>query len=75
MSTPQNGVAAYSQSQVSGWFPAAFPAVFVFLSVLLWWVVPNCKGFPLTTLSLASSQLLMRTPLVQLARHCWVTHT
>ena len=41
MSTPQNGAAAYSQSHVSfifpAWFPVAFPADFVFLSVLLLW--------------------------------------
>jgi len=40
MSTKQNGVAAYSVSRItylSGWFPVAFPAVFVFLTVLLLW--------------------------------------
>jgi len=36
MFTPQNGVAAYSQSHVSGWFSVASPAVLIFLSVLLW---------------------------------------
>jgi len=29
-----------------GWFPVAFPAVFVYLNVLLlWYVLPNCRGF------------------------------
>ena len=61
MSTPQNGVAAYSH--LPGWFPVAFPAVSVFLKVLLlWYVLPNCRGFPLISLSLASNQLLMQTP-------------
>ena len=39
MSTSQNGVVVYSVSRITyllGWFPVAFPAVFVFLSVLLW---------------------------------------
>ena len=57
-----------------GWFPVAFPVVFVFLGVLLLWqVLPNCRVFPLASLSLASSQLLMQTPCVQLARRCRVT--
>jgi len=30
-----------------GWFSVAFPAVFVFLNVLLLSVLPNCRGFPL----------------------------
>jgi len=63
MSTPQYGAAAYSVSHITylpGWFPVAFPAVFVFLSVLLlWYVIPNCRDLPLTSLSLAISQLLM----------------
>ena len=51
-----------------GRVPVAFPAVFILLSVLLpWQVLPNCRGFPLTSLSLASSQLLMQTPRVRLA--------
>ena len=36
MSTLQNGAAAYSVSRITylpGWFPVAFPAVFVFLNV------------------------------------------
>jgi len=41
MSTLQNDAAAYSQSHVSricqGGFPVVFPAVFIFLSVLLLW--------------------------------------
>jgi len=41
MSTPQNGAVAYSQFHISrisqGGFPFFFPAVFVFLSVLLLW--------------------------------------
>jgi len=50
------------------WFPLAFPAVFVFLSVLLlWYILPNCRGFRLMSLPLASSQLLMQTPRVQIA--------
>jgi len=80
ISTPQNGAAAYSQSHsltyLPGWFPIAFPAIFVFLSVfLLWYVLPNCRGFPLTSLPLASSQLLMQTLHAWLARCYQVTHT
>jgi len=57
-------------------FPVAFPAVFISLSaLLLCQVLPNCRGFPLTSLSLASSQLLMQTPRVQPARRYQVTHT
>jgi len=37
--------------------------------------LPNWRGFPLTTLFLASSQLLMQTPHVRLARCYQVTHT
>jgi len=47
-----------------GWFSIAFPMVFVF---------PHFTGFPLTLLSLASSQLLMQTPRVQLVRCYQVT--
>jgi len=57
-------------------FANVFPAVLVFLGVLLLWqVLPNCRGFPLTSLSLASSQLLMQTPRVRLARCYWVPRT
>jgi len=37
--------------------------------LILRWVLPNSRVFPLTSLSLVSSQLLMRTPRVRLARH------
>jgi len=46
-STPQNGAAAYSHSHIprTGW------SGFIFLNVLLRrWVLPNCRGFPLTSL-------------------------
>jgi len=71
MSIPQNGATAYSQYHVShicqGGFPLPSPRVFVFLSILLLSpmvgpVLPNCRDFPLTSLSLANSQLLMQTP-------------
>jgi len=79
ISTLQNIAAAYSVSHITylpGWFSVDFTAVFVFLSVLLLlWVLPNCRGFPLTLLSLASSQLLMQTPCVRLARCYRVTYT
>jgi len=78
MSTPQNGVAAYSQSHVSCICQGGFPLPslrFSSLSVLLWWVLANCRGFPLTTLSSASSQLLAQTPRVRLARRYRVTRT
>jgi len=79
MSTLHNGAATYSISHITylpGWFPVAFSAVFVFLSaLLLWYVLPNCRGFPLTSLSLAISQLLMQTPRVRLARRYQVTRT
>jgi len=58
------------------WFPTAFPAIFIFFSVLLlWYVLPNCRGFHLTSLSLASSQLLMQTLRGWLVRCYQVTHT
>ena len=45
---------------LAGWFSVVFPVVFTFLGVLLLWqVLHNSKGFPRTSLSLASSQLLM----------------
>jgi len=78
MSTLQNGAAAYSQSltYLPGWFSVAFPVVFVFLSVLLLWqALPNCRGFPLSSLSLASSQLLMQTLRAQPVRCYRVTRT
>ena len=57
-------------------FPVAFPEIYVFLSVLLLWQLrPNCRGFPLTLLSLAISQLLVQTQSVRLARRYWVTRT
>ena len=40
MSTLQNSTAAYSVSRITylpGWFAVAFPAVFIFLGVLLLW--------------------------------------
>jgi len=47
MSTPQNGVAAYSQSHISHICQGGFPLLscgFIFLSVLLlWWLLPNCR--------------------------------
>jgi len=57
VSTSQNGVAAYSQSHVSRILARVVSrclnAVFVFLGVLLlWYILPNCEGFPLTSLSL-----------------------
>ena len=59
-----------------GWFPIAFPVVFIFLSVLLLWkILPNCRDFPLTSLSLASSHFLMHIARVQFVRHYWVTCT
>jgi len=58
------------------WFSTAFPAIFIFFSVLLlWYVLANWRGFHLTSLSLASSQLLMQTPHVWLVRCYQVTHT
>ena len=58
MSAPQNGVAAYSAvANISricqGGFSVAFPAIFIVLSVLLLCqVLPNCRDFPVTSLSL-----------------------
>jgi len=66
----------HSLAYMLGWVPVAFPAVFVFLSVLLiWYVFPNCKGFSLTLLSLDSNQLLMQTPRDRLVRRYRVTRT
>jgi len=63
MSTLQVRLDTHSLTYLPGWLPVAVPAVFIFLSVLLLWLsLPNCRGFPLTSQSLASSQLLMQTP-------------
>jgi len=74
MSTPQNDAAAYlTVSRITylpWWFPVAFPAIFVYGKVL-----PNCRGFPPTSLSLASSQLLMQTAHVWPAKRYQVTRT
>jgi len=74
-------VAAYSVSRITHlprWFLVAFPALFIFLSVhspMVPVVVPNCRGFLLTSPSLVSSQLLMQTPRARPARLYRVTRT
>ena len=69
MSTLQLRLHTHSLMHLPKWFPIVFPMVSVLLSViLLWQVLPNCSGFPLTSLSLANSQLLTQTPHVWLAR-------
>jgi len=86
MSTPQNSAAAYSDSRISPW--QICDTIF---TTLVFHCLPcsfrlhecppsmigpsNCRGFPLTSLSFASSHLLMQTLRVRLTRHYRVTLT
>jgi len=68
MSTPQNGAAAFLQSHVSRICQGGFtlPSLQFSSSRVSFSYgrsIRNCRGFPLTSLSLPSNRLLMQTPL------------
>ena len=78
MSTALSGAAAYSQSHVSRvcqGVSRCLPCGFRLPECPSMVGPPHCRVFPLTSVYLASSQLLMQTPRVRLARRYQVLDT